>query len=55
MSSRVMNMKRQIEDAEEELSHANAGKRKLQRDLDDMSEQNETLQREVNQLRSKLR
>jgi len=55
INPRVKTLKRQLDDAEEEVSRANAGKCKLQRDLDDMSEQNETLQREVNQLRSKLR
>lgn len=55
INSRVKTLKRQLDDAEEEVSRANAGKRKLQRDLDDISEQNETYQREINQLRSKLR
>nr|XP_018669541.1 myosin-10 isoform X2 [Ciona intestinalis] len=55
VSSRVKALKRQLDDAEEEVSRANAAKRKIQRDLDDTTEQNETLHREVSQLRNKLR
>ena len=55
VNSRVKGLKRQLDDAEEEVSRANANKRKLQRDLDDMTEQNDALQREVSQLRNKLR
>lgn len=55
VNSRVKALKRQLDDTEEEVSRANASKRKLQRDLDDTNEQNEALQREVSQLRNKLR
>ena len=55
INSRLKALKRQLDDAEEEVSRVNAGKRKVQREVDDLSEQNESLQREVNQLRSKLR
>ena len=55
MNARVKALKRQLDDAEEEVSRINATKRKIQRELDDQTEQNETLQRENNQLRSKMR
>ena len=55
MNTRLKGLKRQLDDAEEEVSRANASKRKMQREVDDLTEQNETLQREVNQLRNKVR
>jgi len=55
VNARVKALKRQLDDAEEEVSRINATKRKIQRELDDQTEQNETLQRENNQLRSKMR
>jgi len=44
-----------VEEGEEETARINAQKRKLQRDLEEMTEQYETAQREVEQLRGKLR
>ena len=55
MSARVKNMKRQLDDSEEEVSRLNGTKRKLQRDLDENIESLEASQREVNQLRQRLK
>nr|XP_006826038.1 PREDICTED: myosin-10-like isoform X2 [Saccoglossus kowalevskii] len=55
VNSRVKGLKRQLDEAEEEFTRANASKRKLQRDLDDQIEANESLTREINQLKNKLR
>lgn len=48
-------LKRQLEEAEEEATRANASRRKLQRELDDASEANEGLTREVTTLKNRLR
>lgn len=48
-------LKRQIEEAEEEISREKHQKRKIQRDLDELLESNESISRENNNLRSKLR
>lgn len=48
-------LKRQIEEAEEEISREKQQKRKIQRDLDELLESNESISRENNNLRSKLR
>ena len=48
-------LKRQLEESEEELARLNASKRKLQRDLDEQTEAYETAQRDAEQLRGKLR
>ena len=55
MGARVKNMKRQLDDSEEEVTRLNGTKRKLQRDLDENNEALESSQREVNQLRQRLR
>lgn len=55
LNTRVKGLKRQVDDAEEEVSRANASKRKIQRELDETMEQTEALQRENNQLRNKVR
>ncbi|CAK6978097.1 myosin-11-like [Scomber scombrus] len=54
-SLRVKQLKLQLEEAEEEAQRMAAGRRKLQRELDESSEGNEALNREVSSLRSKLR
>jgi len=54
-NARVKQLKRQLEESEEEVARINASKRKLQRDLDEQTEAFETLQRDADQLRSKLR
>lgn len=54
-NSRMKQLKRQLEEAEEEATRANAYRRKLQRELDDATEASEGLSREVNTLKSRLR
>ncbi|XP_050425720.1 myosin heavy chain, non-muscle-like isoform X2 [Adelges cooleyi] len=54
-NARVKSLKRQIEEAEEEISREKQAKRKIQRDLDELLESNESISRENNNLRSKLR
>lgn len=48
-------LKRQLEESEEESQRATAARRKLQRELDEATEANDTMSREVNSLKSKLR
>lgn len=52
---RVKQLKHQLEEAEEEAQRVAAGRRKLHRELEEASEANDTLSREVASLRSKLR
>ncbi|XP_035510181.1 myosin-11-like [Morone saxatilis] len=52
---RVKQLKHQLEEAEEESQRVAAARRKLQRELEEASETNDTLNREVSSLRSKLR
>ncbi|KAJ3601423.1 hypothetical protein NHX12_032391 [Muraenolepis orangiensis] len=54
-NSRMKQLKRQLEEAEEEATRSNASRRKLQRELDDATEASEGLSREVNTLKSRLR
>ena len=54
-NSRMKQLKRQLEEAEEEATRANASRRKLQRELDDATEASEALTREVNSLKNRLR
>uniref|UniRef100_A0A7N6ANJ3 Myosin, heavy chain 11b, smooth muscle n=1 Tax=Anabas testudineus TaxID=64144 RepID=A0A7N6ANJ3_ANATE len=51
---RVKQLKHQLEEAEEEAQRVAAARRKLQRELDETTEANDTLNREVASLRSKL-
>jgi uncharacterized protein YutD len=51
MSNRVKALKRQVDEAEEEVARINAQKRKVQRELDDQMEQNDVLVRESQTLR----
>ena len=55
MNSKVRALKRQVDEAEEEVTRINIQKRKVQRDLEEQSEQTDVLQREVDSLKSKLR
>ena len=48
-------LKRQLEESEEEAQRANANRRKLQRELEDASESADAMNREVSTLKSKLR
>lgn len=54
-NSRMRQLKRQLEEAEEEVTRANAYRRKLQRELDDATESADLMNREVSTLKSKLR
>lgn len=54
-NARVKQLKRQLEEAEEESQRINANRRKLQRELDEATESNEAMGREVTALKSKLR
>lgn len=54
-NARMKQLKRQLEEAEEEATRANASRRKLQRELDDATEANEGLNREVSTLKNRLR
>ncbi|XP_013143020.1 PREDICTED: myosin heavy chain, non-muscle [Papilio polytes] len=55
MNTRVKTLKRQLDEAEEEVQREKVGKRKAQRELEDMLETHETLARECSNLRNKLR
>lgn len=55
VNSRMRQLKRQLEESEEEVTRANAYRRKLQRDLDDATEAADAMNREVSTLKSKLR
>lgn len=55
LNSRMKQLKRQLEEAEEEAQRANANRRKLQRELEDATESADAMNREVNSLKSKLR
>ena len=55
MNQRVKHLKRQLDETEEEVTRLNAAKRKLQRDYDEQAEQNEAAQRELTQLRGRMR
>ncbi|XP_039103074.1 myosin-14 [Hyaena hyaena] len=52
---RVKQLKRQLEEAEEEASRAQAVRRRLQHELDDVTEASEAMNRELNALRNRLR
>lgn len=52
---RMKQLKRQLEESEEESQRATAARRKLQRELDEATEASDSLSREVNSLKSKLR
>lgn len=54
-NTRVKQLKRQLEESEEESQRATAARRKLQRELDEATETADTLGREVSSLKSKLR
>ena len=51
MNARVKNLKRQLDEAEEENTRVVANKRKIQRELDDQMESLETATREISQLK----
>jgi len=55
LNSRMKQLKRQLEEAEEEAQRANANRRKLQRELEDATESADVVNREVTTLKNKLR
>lgn len=55
LNSRIKQLKRQLEEAEEDAQRANANRRKLQRDLEDATESADAMNREVTSLKNKLR
>lgn len=55
MNNRVKTLKRQMYETEEEVQAEKANKRKAQRELEDLQESHETITRECNNLRNKLR
>merc|ERR1719208_143408 len=54
-NNRIKAMRRQLDEAEEEISREKAHRRKAQRELDDYVESNESQQREISNLKNKLR
>ncbi|XP_074522677.1 cingulin-like protein 1 isoform X3 [Halichoeres trimaculatus] len=55
LNLRLKALKRQMDEAEEEIDRLEHGKKKLQRDLDDQQEANEQLQSQLKALRSEIR
>ncbi len=55
VNSRVKALKRQLDEAEEEISRERAQKRKTQRELEDTLQDNESKDRELTNLKNKLR
>ncbi|XP_044734000.1 myosin heavy chain, non-muscle isoform X1 [Chrysoperla carnea] len=55
MNARVKTLKRQLDEAEDEISREKTAKRKVQREFEEMIESHESMSREINNLKSKLR
>lgn len=55
MNARLRQLRRQLEEAEEENSKLQGQKRKIQRELEEQTESHESSVREVEQLRTRLR
>lgn len=55
MNNRVKALKRQLDESEEEVQREKVGKRKAQREYEDLLETHETIARECSNLRNKLR
>lgn len=55
LNTRMKQLKRQLEETEEEAARANASRRKLQRELEDATESANAMNREVSTLKNKLR
>uniref|UniRef100_A0A8C1Y2E0 Myosin-9 n=1 Tax=Cyprinus carpio TaxID=7962 RepID=A0A8C1Y2E0_CYPCA len=55
LNTRMKQLKRQLEETEEEAARANASRRKLQRELEDATESASLMNREVSTLKNKLR
>lgn len=54
-NSRVKQLKRQMEETEDELSKEKMQRRKAQREVEDMMEAQESQNREISSLKTKLR
>lgn len=54
-NTRMKQLKRQLEESEEESQRATAARRKLQRELDEATEANDAMTREIGSLKNKLR
>lgn len=52
---RLKQLKRQLEEVEEENSRSNAQRRKLQRELEELTDSGQSMTREITSLRSQLR
>lgn len=55
MNARLRQLKRQLDEAEEENTKLQGQKRKIQRELEEQTESHESSVREVEQLRTRLR
>lgn len=55
LTNRNKILKRNLDEAEEEIQKEKTQKRKAQREMEDMLEMQETLNRELNSLKTKLR
>ncbi|KAL4660693.1 cingulin-like protein 1 [Arapaima gigas] len=55
LTLRLKTLKRQMDEAEEEIERLEHGKKKLQRDLEEQTEQNEALQSQIKALRNEMR
>merc|ERR550519_2435166 len=53
-TNRMKAMRRQLDEAEEEISREKAHRRKAQREIDDYVESNESMNREISNLKNKL-
>merc|ERR1719225_154896 len=55
VNSRIKALKRQLDETEEEVSREKAQRRKIQRELEDLMQDNEAKDREITNLKNKLR
>lgn len=55
LNLRLKALKRQMDEAEEEIDRLEHGKKKLQRDLDEQQESNEQLQSQLKALKTEIR
>jgi cell division protein FtsB len=55
VNSRIKGLKRQLDETEEEVSREKAARRKTQRELEDLIADNESKEREITNLKNKLR
>jgi len=55
VNSRIKALKRQLDETEEEVSREKAARRKIQRELEDLIAENESKEREITNLKNKLR